>query len=533
MLHRHHAHAARHCATHLVAPRPRGSRSEGAGAGAGAGGEVRVADNFINGEYRAPKAGAYQDVVSPLDHKVVASVALSTAEDVDEAVTAAAAAFPKWSGLTIKSRAAVMLKFHALMREHTDELAKLCVEENGKNYAEAVASVAKGNETVEYACSLPQLAAGRILEVSRGVTCFDKREPLGVVASVCPFNFPVMVPMWTVPIALTMGNCVICKPSEKVPSSVNRMAELLKEAGLPDGVFNVVHGTVEPVTSLCDHEGVAALTFVGSSRVAEIVAKRCRNNNKKALALGGAKNHLVALPDCNADMAAQDIVASFAGCAGQRCMAASVLLTVGDNPDLLDKVVARAGSFKAGAEAGCVGAIIDETAKARILKYINEAEEGGAKILLDGRSWAERSPGNWIGPTVILHNSADEPAMQDEIFGPVLSVLKVDTFADAIKVENDNPHGNAACIYTSVGAHAEWFTGRFRAAMIGVNIGIPVPREPFSFGGLVGTRSKYGDVDVTGDGAMEFFSRRRKVTTKWTRPSGGGVVDLASFDGRM
>lgn len=347
------------------------------------------------------------------------------------------------------------------------------------------------------------------------------------------FNFPAMVPMWTVPIALVMGNCVIIKPSEKVPSTIVRMVELMQEAGVPDGVIQIVHGTVEPVTALCDHPGLAALSFVGSSRVADIVTKRCAANGKKCLAMGGAKNHLVALPDCNADMAAQDIVASFSGCAGQRCMAASVLLIVGENEDLLSRVMARASALKPGTEAGCVGAIIDEAAKTRILKYIDEAEASGAEILVDGRSWAKtRDAGNWIGPTIIRHKSADEPAMRDEIFGPVLSVLQVANFEEAIKVENGNPHGNAACIYTSVGAHAEWFTSRFTAGMIGVNIGVPVPREPFSFGGMQGTLSNFGGSDITGDGATEFFSRRRKITTKWTRPT-GGAVDLASFDGKM
>lgn len=326
---------------------------------------------------------------------------------------------------------------------------------------------------------------------------------------------------------------MVLKPSEKVPSTVNRMIELMVEAGVPANVVQIVHGQVEPVTSICDHPGVAAMTFVGSSRVAEIVAKRCHSINKKVLALGGAKNHLVSLADCNAEMASRDIVASFSGCAGQRCMAASVLLTVGHQQDLLDKLVARAGAIEPGTKQGNMGAVIDAAAKERILRYINEAEEAGAKILLDGRSWAEREKGNWVGPTIILHSSADEPAMKDEIFGPVLSVLEVETFAEAIKIENGNPHGNAASIYTSVGAHAEWFTGRFRAGMIGVNIGIPVPREPYSFGGMEGTLSKFGSHDITGDGAVEFFTRRRKITTKWTVPSGAGTVDLANFDGRM
>jgi malonate-semialdehyde dehydrogenase (acetylating)/methylmalonate-semialdehyde dehydrogenase len=376
---------------------------------------------------------------------------------------------------------------------------------------------------VEWSCSLPQLAQGKVLQVSRGVTCSDSREPLGVVASVVPFNFPIMVPMWTIPIALTMGNCMILKPSEKCPMTMNRVAQLIQEAGVPDGVFQIVNGTAEVVNALCDSPGVSAVTFVGSSKVAEIVSKRCHALNKRTLCLGGAKNHLVAAPDADVAMAAADITSSFAGCAGQRCMAASVLLTVGEQPELIQAVVEKAKKMTAGQGAGQMGPVIDKASQTKILKYIDEAEAGGATILLDGRKWAsEHASGTWVGPTVILHKHKDEPALHDEIFGPVLSVLSVATKEEAMKIENDNPHGNAACVYTLSGGEAEWYTKRFRAAMLGVNIGIPVPREPFSFGGLYGTLSKFGDHDITADGAMEFFSTRRKVTSKWMAFGGGG-----------
>jgi len=441
-----------------------------------------------------------------------------------------------------------MFKFHELMDAAQDELTEIIIRENGKNRAEAIASIAKGNETVEWACSMPQLVQGRILEVSRGITCHDVREPIGIVASICPFNFPVMVPMWTVPIALAAGNCVILKPSEKVPGAATVMARLFAEAGLPKGVFQIVNGQADVVNALCDHPDIAAVTFVGSSKVAEIVAKRCRAINKRVLALGGAKNHLVSLPDCDPVVAAHDIVASFSGCCGQRCMAAAVLLTVGEQPDLVSKIVEKAGALVAGTEAGQVGPIIDPAAKARVLSYIERAEANGAKILLDGRGWAHKTPGNWIGPTIIHHASKDDAAMKEEIFGPVLSVYTVSSWAEAIEIENGNPYGNAASIYTSSGGNAEWFTSRFRAGMIGVNIGIPVPREPFSFGGLYPSLSKYGDLDITGEGALDLFTRRRKVTTKWSKPSGFGAptsatgaaaaasaatADKASFVGRM
>lgn len=334
-----------------------------------------------------------------------------------------------------------------------------------------------------------------------------------------------------------------------------RMAELFVEAGMPPGVFQIVNGAVEIVNSICDHPGISAVSFVGSSKVADIVSRRCRNLNKRVLALGGAKNHLIALPDCDVSMAARDIVASFAGCAGQRCMAASALILVDDGSSQSDKLLAEvtavAGKLTAGTAAGQVGPLIDDLSKARVNKYIDEAESrDGATILLDGRGWSKNmTAGSWVGPTIIMHKSANDAAMKEEIFGPVLSVFKVSSWEEAIAIENANPYGNAACVYTERGANAEWFTKRFRAAMLGVNIGIPVPREPFSFGGLYGTQSKYGDCDVTGDGAMEFFSNRIKVTSKWSASYGSAVSasgapaakrqltatvdDKANFDGKM
>jgi acyl-CoA reductase-like NAD-dependent aldehyde dehydrogenase len=326
---------------------------------------------------------------------------------------------------------------------------------------------------------------------------------------------------------------------------MQKIAELLKEAGLPKGVFNLVHGTVEVVNRLCAHPDIAGMTFVGSSRVAEIVATKCHGLNKRVLALGGAKNHLVAAEDCDVGMANKDIVASFAGCAGQRCMAASALILI-DSPNsdnVLKAIVDTASKLAPGQNPGQVGPVIDGIAKERVLKYIADAKKGGAEILLDGSSWANKDQGFWVGPTVILHSNASDPALTEEIFGPVLSVIKVKTWEDAIAIENANPYGNAACIYTESGATAEWFTKRFNSAMMGVNIGIPVPREPFSFGGLYGTKSKYGDFDITGDGAMEFFTNRRKITSKWTASYSSGAgdtkrlktdnLDKANFDGKM
>jgi methylmalonic acid semialdehyde dehydrogenase len=523
---------------------------------------LKLIQNVICGKAVPSSTGTYLPVLSPLNNEVIASVALSNASDVSSAVEAAKEAFYSWSSLTMKSRAAIMLKFHSLVETHQQELAELISLENGKNITEALADVAKGNETVEYACSLPQVAQGKNLKVSSQVFCRDERTPLGVVASIVPFNFPLMVPMWTLPIALVMGNCVVMKPSEKVPLTMYRTMELLTEAGVPPGVVNLVQGQKEAVSALVAHPDVRAVTFVGSSPVAKLVKEQCQALHKKCTALGGAKNHLVALSDCDLEETARDIVVSSMGCAGQRCMAASVLILVSSNGNhddveeqwqklLLDKVIEKAKGIQRGTGPGQMGPVIDGHSWNKIHGYIQQAQEGGAHVLLDGRSWQQQQDqhengngngnGNWIGPTIIHHHSKDDAAIKEEIFGPVLSVYKASSWKEAIEIENSNPFGNAACIYTSNGACADWFTQRFRAAMLGVNVGIPVPREPFSFGGLYGTLSKYGDMDITGDGAIEFFSNRIKVTTKWILPNPdtagrnhhGVVVDKANFAGNM
>ena len=391
---------------------------------------------------------------------------------------------------------------------------------------EALADVAKGNETVEYACSLPQLMQGRIDKVSSAVTCQDRRDALGVVVSIVPFNFPFMVPHWTIPLAVVTGNTIVLKPSEKVPLTMYKVMELFEKAGFPKGVINLINGTKDAVTELIDHTLVKAVTFVGSSPIAQLVKERCNVLNKRCTALGGAKNHLIALPDCDIESTANDVVVSYAGCAGQRCMAASVLLIVGNEDnngavqqkELLAAVIDKARAIQPGTDAGQMGPVIDEQSYQKIMGYIDQSEKSGAKILLDGRSasWvssSESKGGNWIGPTIILHENKTDAAMNEEVFGPVLSVFFVSTWQEAIAIENASPFGNAAAIYTTNGGHAEWFMKRVRASvsllmallfgfmtllicgphlallivliifqlqMLGVNIGIPVPREPFS-----------------------------------------------------
>jgi malonate-semialdehyde dehydrogenase (acetylating)/methylmalonate-semialdehyde dehydrogenase len=380
-------------------------------------------NNFINNLMVPPSSGQYLNVENPCDLTVCAEVAVSNAADVAAATAAASAAFPAWSGLTMKARAAIMMNFHHLIKSNAQHLAELIVLENGKNMTEALADVAKGNETVEYSCSLPQLAQGKNLTVSTGIGCRDERRPLGVVASIVPFNFPLMVPMWTSPIALVMGNCVIVKPSEKVPLTMNAVAKLIVEAGFPPGVFQCVHGTREACEALIDSPEVSAVTFVGSTPIAKSVADRCHNLNKKVIALGGAKNHLVALPDCGVQDTIKDIVASFAGAAGQRCMAATVLLVVGDGPAqdaVISGVVDLTSKLVQGTAPGQLGPVIDQASKKKIVSYIEASEKGGAKILLDGRDAskfpANNGAGNWLGPTLILHSDEADKALHDEIF---------------------------------------------------------------------------------------------------------------------
>jgi methylmalonic acid semialdehyde dehydrogenase len=488
---------------------------------------VPTLKNFVGGAFKEPlDKRSLLEVTNPGNGEVIANIPMCTAADVDDAVQVANEAFKTWSAKTVKTRVQCLFKLKYLMEEAAEELTDIVVKEHGKNRSEAMASLMKGIETLEYACSLPQVVGGRVMDVSTGVQCREVRESLGVVGAVVPFNFPVMVPFWTVPISIACGNCVILKPSEKVPMTMNKIAELFNKAGVPPGVFNIVNGGVDVVNRLVDHPDVKAFSFVGSTPVAKLLSQRARAIPKKALCLGGAKNHLVVLPDADIEMTTGDIINSFAGSAGQRCMAASVMLMIGEQPKCLERLCEKAAAMKAGHATGECGPVIDDIAVKRITKYIDEAEAAGVKILVDGRKWTKSvngGKGYWVGPTVLLHTNPNDPAMKEEIFGPVISIYVCADREEAIRIENSSPFGNAASIYTSVGQNADWFTKRFDAAMIGVNIGVPVPREPFSFGGW--NDSKFGDMDITGDGGVEFFTKRRKVTTKWVPQQGGSAVE--------
>ncbi len=470
-----------------------------------------LVENFIGGKFTS-NGQEKMDVISPLDGAVLSTVPLSTAKDLRKAVKKAKEVYPAWSAMTIKERVQILYKYRELVLQNLEELAQLVHEENGKTLGEARAEVAKSVELTEFACSLPQMVSGQIMEVSQGVECRVERKPLGVVACIAPFNFPHMVPHWTVPNALALGNCVILKPSEVVPLSAVRMAEMLQEAGLPDGVFSVVNGGKEIVEAICDVKGIEAVSFVGSTKVAKIVYKRATSNLKRCVALGGAKNHLLVLPDAHVDMTAANVVASMAGCAGQRCMAAAAMVAVGEVDHIIEKMIDEAKKLIVGEN---LGAVISAAAKKRIERYITQAEKAGAKVLVDGRKATvpNKKGGFYVGATIIDHVTPKMKIAKEEVFGPVISIIRADDLDQAIEIENSSNYGNAAAVFTQNGGLARYVMEKASAGMIGVNIGVPVPREPFSFGGW--NESKFGVGDITGESSIEFWTQLKKTTTKW------------------
>jgi malonate-semialdehyde dehydrogenase (acetylating)/methylmalonate-semialdehyde dehydrogenase len=475
-----------------------------------------IVQNYIGGQF-VTVAAPLLDVYNPAEGCIISQVPLSGAEQVAEAVKAATQALPQWASTPIKERVQIFYRYKVLLEKNLKELAALVTEENGKIASEAEAEVLKSAELTEFACSLPQLIAGEVLEVSRGVECRLERYPVGVVASIAPFNFPNMVPNWTIPNALALGNCMILKPSELVPLSALRIADLLREAGLPAGVFNIVNGGQAAVEAICDHPGISAVSFVGSTKTAQIVYRRATANLKRALALGGAKNHLIVMPDANLEMSSSNIVASMSGCAGQRCMAAAVMLAVGRTDHIITRMIEQARKVIPG---DTLGPVISAEAKRRIEQYITEAEAQGAKVLLDGRNYtvAGKENGFYVGPTIIDYVKPEMRIAQEEIFGPVLVIIRSNDVDEALKIENKSPYGNAAAVFTESGGTARYVMENASAGMVGVNVGVPVPREPFSFGGW--NDSKFGVGDITGKSSIEFWTQNKKFTTKWNIEAG-------------
>ena len=475
--------------------------------------------NFTGREVAAREGLARIDVTSPYTGARIGSIPASDAEAVARVVSAAKEAARPWGATPIKERTLPLFRFRELVLENLDELGHSAAAECGKTVDEAKAGVLKGVEVVEYALSLQNLELGGSLEVSRGVRCESRREPLGVVCGITPFNFPAMVPMWMFPIAVTLGNAFILKPSEKVPLTAARLAELMLEAGYPEGVFSLAHGGPETVEALLAHPDVSAYGFVGSSRVASEVYARGAALGKRVLALGGAKNTMILAPDADPELAVSAIVASFTGCAGQRCMAGSLLVAVGDCQPLIDRIVLFAKNVRLGRD---MGAIIDAEALTRLETAIARGVSEGARLRLDGR--APTPPigyenGHWLAPTILDDVQADSFCAKHELFGPVLSIVRVANVEAALALEHASPYGNATSVFTQNGAIAAQIAERAESGMIGINVGVPVPREPFSFGGSKGSR--FGHGDITGAGGVELWTKLKKVTTKWAPVAGG------------
>ncbi len=470
-------------------------------------------ENFIGGKFIKSKNDTIP-IYNPQEGKIIAEVVDSSNYDLDLAIESASSAYKIWSAYTLKERADIFYEFRNQLIINLDSLSKSIVEENGKTYGEAKAEVLKGIELTEFACSMPQIINDEIQEVSKGVECRSSHESIGIVASIAPFNFPIMVPMWTIPNALILGNCMIFKPSEQTPIGVSKIAELLKLSGLPDGVFNVINGDKKIVKTICKSEDISAVSFVGSTKIAKLVYQLSTQNLKRCIALGGAKNHLIVLPDADKDMASDDILASMSGCSGQRCMAASAMVGVGEVQEVIDKLVSKAKKMIPGKN---LGSVISKEAQKRIEMYIDEAEKEGAKIILDGRGTKVKGKENgyFIGPTILDYVSPKMKIAQEEVFGPVLSVMRTKEIDEAIKIENESRYGNASSVYTQDGKLADYVTSQVSAGMVGINIGVPVPREPFSFGGW--NESRFGVGDITGKSSINFWTRLKKRTTKWNK----------------
>lgn len=468
-----------------------------------------VNDHWIKGD------GAESPVFSPYTGHQIGTYYHSDRNDIEKAVAAAREAFDAWSSMPLKERTRIMFNLRDILLRDVDQITHIKCSESGKTFNEGKAGLMKGIEVLEFALSLQNLDGGGKMEVSRGVTCEYQRKALGIVASITPFNFPAMVPMWTIPIALTLGNCFIWKPSEKTPLTSIYLANALKEAGLPPGVFSIVQGDRDCAGALIDHPEVKAISFVGSTKVAKAVYTRAANHGKRVLALGGAKNHIVLLPDADPALCGMGISNSSTGCAGQRCMAASVLLAVGDVDRHLEEVRKTAASQVLGES---MGAIITAEQKEFLTSAIDRAEKAGAKILLDGRKATAPKgfeEGYWLGPTILDNVEPGSEAHTVELFGPVLSIIRCRDISHAMEIENSIPYGNACSVFTSNGALAQKVVNSASAGMVGINVGVPVPREPFSFGGI--NDSKFGHGDITGEASLNFWSDLKKVTTKWEK----------------
>jgi malonate-semialdehyde dehydrogenase (acetylating)/methylmalonate-semialdehyde dehydrogenase len=473
-------------------------------------------------------SGRFSDVADPATGAVTGQVALASADDVAHVVAAAKAAFPTWRDTSLAARTQILFAFRELLNDRKQELAAIITAEHGKVLSDALGEVTRGQEVVEFACGMPHLLKGSATEnASTGVDVHSVRQPLGPVAVISPFNFPAMVPMWFFPIAIAAGNTVVLKPSEKVPSAALWMAELWQEAGLPDGVFNVVNGDKVAVEALLTHADIRSVSFVGSTAVARYVYETGTAHGKRVQALGGAKNHMVVLPDADLDLAADQAVNAGFGSAGERCMAISAVVAVGDAGDtLVEKIRERTVGLRVGdGRRGCdMGPLVTGQARDRVSGYIDAGEDAGATLVVDGRKVeadAEGDDGYFLGPSLFDHVETDMSIYTDEIFGPVLSVVRVESYDDALDLVNANPYGNGTAIFTNDGGAARRFQNEVEVGMVGINVPVPVPMAYYSFGGW--KSSLFGDTHAHGAEGVHFFTRGKVVTSRWLDPSHGGI----------
>ena len=484
--------------------------------------------HYLNGRVSTPVSGRSQPVFNPATGAVSGHVALGSAADVDAAVAAAQAAFPAWADTPPLRRARVMFKFLDLLNQNKDKLAQLITAEHGKVFTDAQGEVARGIDIVEFACGIPQLLKGDFTDqVSTGLDNWTLRQPLGVVAGITPFNFPVMVPMWMFPVAIAAGNCFVLKPSPIDPSASLLMAELLQQAGLPDGVFNVVQGDKEAVDALLVHPDVMAVSFVGSTPIANHIYETGARHGKRVQALGGAKNHMVVMPDADLEQAVDGLIGAGYGSAGERCMAISVAVLVGDVGDkLIPMLQARAKTLviKNGMELDAeMGPIVTAAAHQRITGYIEQGVKEGATLLVDGRGHtvAGHEGGFWMGGTLFDHVTPDMRIYKEEIFGPVLSCVRVKDFAEAVALVNGHEFGNGVSCYTRDGHMAREFSRRIQVGMVGINVPIPVPMAWHGFGGW--KKSLFGDMHAYGEEGVRFYTKQKSIMQRWPESIGKGA----------
>jgi malonate-semialdehyde dehydrogenase (acetylating) / methylmalonate-semialdehyde dehydrogenase len=489
---------------------------------------MRRISHFIGGKHVPGESGRTGPVYDPATGEQQAEVDFASVEEVDAAVAAAAEAFPAWRSTPLSRRSEVMFHFRDLVDEHRADIAALLTSEHGKVLSDAMGEVARGLENIEFACGVPHLLKGGFTEqAATGVDVYSIRQPLGVVAGITPFNFPAMVPMWMFGNAIACGNTFVLKPSEKDPSASLLMADLLSEAGLPDGVFNVVQGDRVAVEHILEHPGIEAVSFVGSTPVARSIYERATASGKRCQALGGAKNHMVVLPDADIDMAADAAVSAGYGSAGERCMAVSAVVAVGDvADDLVAAIQARLPNIKVGPGSepdSQMGPLITGEHRDKVASYLDIAAEAGATVVTDGRDATPDEPGFFLGVSLVDNVTPDMDVYRDEIFGPVLSVVRVPTYDDALRLVNESPYGNGTAIFTRDGGAARQFQFDAVCGMVGINVPIPVPVAYYSFGGW--KASLFGDTHMYGPEGIQFYTRAKVVTSRWPDPA-TSAVDL-------